>query len=81
MSGAVFGEEEKISRFEALRAYTAKGAFLTREEDIKGQLLPGMLADFIILEQNPLTVPDPALLNMQTNAVFLGGRQVWSNKP
>ncbi|MEE4283908.1 MAG: amidohydrolase [Pseudomonadales bacterium] len=81
MSGAVFGAEEKISRFEALRAYTAKGAFLTREEDIKGQLLPGMLADFIILEQNPLTVPDPALLNMQTNAVFLGGQQVWSNKP
>lgn len=78
MSGAVFGAQEKISRFEALRAYTASGAYLTREEDIKGQLLPGMLADFIILEDNPLIVPDSRLLNMQTNAVYLGGRQVWS---
>ncbi|XOV82722.1 MAG: amidohydrolase [bacterium] len=81
MSGAVFGEEEKISRFEALRAYTAKGAFLTREETRKGQLLPDMLADFIILEQNPLTVTDADLLNIKTHAVFLGGRRVWSADP
>jgi len=81
MSGAVFGAQEKISRFEALRAYTTLGAYLTREEDIKGQLVPGMLADFVILEDNPLVVPDAKLLNMQTNAVFLGGRQVWSKQP
>ncbi len=81
MSGAVFGAQEKISRFEALRAYTALGAYLTREENIKGQLLPGMLADFIVLEDNPMVVLDSKLLNMQTNAVFLGGRQVWSYKP
>jgi predicted amidohydrolase YtcJ len=81
MSGAVFGAQEKISRFEALRAYTTLGAYLTREENIKGQLVPGMLADFIILEDNPLVVPEAKLLNMQTNAVFLGGRQVWSKQP
>ncbi len=77
MSGTVFGAGEKISRLQALQAYTNKGAFLTREENIKGNLLPGKLADFIILDQNPLKVSDQDLLNMQTHATYLGGRQVW----
>lgn len=77
MSGTVFGAGEKISRLQALQAYTSKGAFLTREENIKGDLLPGKLADFIILDQNPLNISDQDLLNMQAHATYLGGRLVW----
>jgi predicted amidohydrolase YtcJ len=76
-SGVVFGAEEKISRFDALRAYTSKGAYLTREEHAKGQLKPGMLADFIVLGQNPYEVDEAGLLNMQTHATYLEGRKVW----
>ena len=79
MSGKVFGATEKISRIDALRAYTAKGAYLTREEGIKGTLEAGMLADFIVLPANPLTVPDAALLTMQAEQVYLGGKLVWRN--
>ncbi len=79
-SGRVFGAAEKISRFEALRAYTHLGAWLTREEARKGTLEPGMLADFIVLSANPMAVADNALLGMQTEATYLGGQQVWSRE-
>ncbi len=78
MSGGVLGPEEKISRFEALRAYTSRGAWLTREENIKGMLQPGMLADFLVLQRNPFDVADAELMEMSTEAVYLGGRQVWA---
>ena len=76
-SGRIFGAEEKISRFAALRAYTHLGAWLTREEQTKGTLEPGMHADFIVLPVNPMTASEEALLNMQADATYLGGRQVW----
>ncbi len=77
MSGRQHGSVERISRLAALRAYTSKGAYLTREENIKGQLTPGMLADFIVLADNPLSVTDAGLLKMQTDATYLGGRRVF----
>ena len=77
MSGAVYGPEEKISRIEALRAYTAKAAWLTFEEDRKGMLKAGMLADFIVLDEDPLSVPDEELLNLRPAETWLGGRQVY----
>lgn len=78
MSGQVYGAAERISRIDALRAYTSKGAFLTREQNSKGTLSPGMLADFIVLADNPLQVSDDALLKMQAERVYLGGQEVWS---
>ncbi len=77
MSGRVFGPEEAISRVEALKAYTSKGAWLTREEDRKGTLAPGMLADLIILSADPLTVPDEALLDIEVEETWLGGQRVY----
>ena len=77
MSGRVHGEVERISRLEALRGYTARGAHLTFEEAKKGQLLPGMLADFVVLEENPLLVPEEGLREMVTSSTWLGGVKVY----
>ena len=77
-SGAVYGPSEKISRLQALKAYTTKGAFLNFEETKKGMLIPGMYADFIVLASNPLTVTEDQLLHMTTQSTYLGGRLVYS---
>ena len=53
MSGEVYGPDEAISMEEALVGYTRNGAFVTREEDIKGTLAPGMLADVVVLSDDP----------------------------
>ncbi len=78
-SGQVYGPSERISRLAALRAYTAHGAYLTRDEASKGQLLPGMVADFIVLTQNPLTVEDNELLDIKTEATYLSGQRVFQH--
>ena len=77
MSGRVFGESEKLSIEEALRAYTRNGAYLTFEEGSKGALEAGRMADLVILAQDPLTIEADALLDLQVDATFLGGRLVY----
>jgi len=76
MSGRAFGTAEKMSRMEALRAYTIAGAYLTREETVKGTLEPGKLADFIVLSADPLTTPDEQILNITVLKTYLGGQLV-----
>ena len=78
MSGQVYGPEEALSVTEALQGYTRDAAYLTFEEDLKGTIEPGKLADFVILDENPLTVPNTKLLDMQVAETWLGGRQVYS---
>ena len=78
MSGRVFGPEEKLTREEALRAYTALGAYLTFEEDSKGSLEPGKVADLIVLSADPLTVPDEAILDLDVLATYIDGQRVFS---
>lgn len=56
--GVILGEEERISPLEALKAVTIHSAYQYFEEDIKGSLEEGKLANLIILDQNPLTI-DP----------------------
>ncbi len=77
MSGRVFGPDEAISREEALQGYTRQGAWFTREETRKGTLLPGMLADFIILSADPLTVAEEDILSIQVLQTWLGGKRVY----
>ena len=76
-SGAVYAAEEKISRLDALRAYTTKGAYLTFEEHQKGTLTQGMFADLIVLDRNPLEVPDEQLLQIKTEQTYLAGKLVF----
>ena len=77
MSGQVYGEQEIITREQALRAYTHLGAWLNRDEQHRGRLTPGMWADFIVLDEDPLSIDDDSLLNLQARATYLGGSRVW----
>ncbi len=56
ISAGVFGEDQRVSLEEALRLLTTAYAQLTFEEDRKGSLQPGMLADFVVLSADPREV-------------------------
>jgi predicted amidohydrolase YtcJ len=81
VSGRVYGIEERLTLTEALAGYTLRGAWLTREEHDKGSLEPGKLADFIVLSDDPLTLPEDDLLNVRVMATYLGGREVYRATP
>lgn len=76
-SGTVYGAEEAVSRYEALKAYTQDAAYLTWDEGKKGSLTPGKLADMIVLDRNLLTVPEEELLKAQVDLTIIGGKIVF----
>jgi predicted amidohydrolase YtcJ len=76
-SGKVFGPEEAVSMKEALTMYTRNGAFLTREEKIKGTLAPGMLADMVVLPEDILTVSPEKVLAMKVDMTIVGGKVLY----
>jgi predicted amidohydrolase YtcJ len=76
-SGRVHGAEEAISRPLAIRMYTANTAYLSWEEKVKGTLEPGRLADMIVLDRDPLTVPAEQLLETRVDMTFVGGKLVY----
>jgi predicted amidohydrolase YtcJ len=74
---AVEDQVNGIGMLAALRAYTSAGAYATFEEDVKGTLEPGMLADLQVYEGDPLEDKDVAWDDLRPRAVFLGGVRVF----
>lgn len=60
-TGQDIGKEQRIPVLEALKAVTSYGAYQYHEEDRKGTISVGKLADFAVLDKNPLEV-DPEML-------------------
>ena len=77
MSGTVFGVEESLTVMEALRGYTLYGAWLSFEEDRKGSIEPGKLADMIVLDQDILTVDPDHIMDINVEQTWLGGKMVY----
>ena len=78
--GTVLDPTQKISREEALRVSTINTAYVTFEEQVKGSIESGKLADFLILSQDILTVPEEQIRSIQSLATYVGGRKVFSRK-
>jgi predicted amidohydrolase YtcJ len=72
--------EQCLTRKEVLYAYTVESAYSGFEEHIKGQIAPGMLADFIVISDNILTIPSRALLSLKVERTYIGGQLVYSMK-
>ena len=62
---------------EALDSFTKMGAKASFEEGIKGEIKPGMLADFVVLGANPFETDPSGLKDIPILATFLGGKQVY----
>lgn len=75
--GSIFYPEQKMSRTEALKSYTVNGAYVSFEENIKGMLKPGMLADITVLSNNLLTCSDEEILNSKVLYTILNGKIVF----
>jgi len=76
ISDGVYGPSERITREEALRVYTINNARLTFEENLKGSIEAGKLADLVVLSADYLTVPEKAIESLKPVATLLGGRFV-----
>jgi len=76
--GERFYPEQRMSREEALRSYTINGAFAAFEEDIKGSITPGKLADIVILDRDIMTIPEEQILDAQVLYTIVGGKAVYS---
>lgn len=74
--GNVIGAEQRIPAEEALKAATLYAAWQAFEEDNRGSIEPGKLADVIVLSDNPLNVPDK-IRDINVLATYVGGNQVY----
>jgi predicted amidohydrolase YtcJ len=68
--------EEKVGFHDALRMYTLGGAVAVHEEDSKGSIAPGKLADLVVLGADPGKVEPDQVDQVPVEMVFVGGLQV-----
>jgi predicted amidohydrolase YtcJ len=69
--------DERLTREEALRGFTLDAAYAGFMEDEVGSLTPGKRADFVVLTQDLMTVPDEHILDTRVVATFLDGRAIY----
>lgn len=77
-SGTSLGPSEAVSVYEAVEAYTTLGAFAGREEHLKGRLIPGMLADFCVLDRDIFTIPKSDIHRVGVEATYVAGAEIYS---
>lgn len=75
-TGAVIGPQQRLSRAQALRAFTMGGAVFCGVEAQRGSLEVGKLADLAVLSHDPLEVPEETLPELHAHLTLVGGRVV-----
>lgn len=70
--------ENKMTRYEAVSMYTRNGAYASFEEDIKGTLAVGKLADFAIFDNDVFEVPEFEIKDIKVVATYLGAENIYS---
>jgi predicted amidohydrolase YtcJ len=76
-SNDVLGADERISPYLALKSMTDWAAYQYFEDQHKGTLTQGKLADLVILDQNPLTIPSREIKNIQVLATYKEGNLIY----
>ena len=76
--GTVIVQEEAITREEALRCYTINNAYASFEENLKGSIEPGKLADMVVIDRDFLTCSVDAIQDIRVKTTVLGGQVVFS---
>jgi hypothetical protein len=66
-----------MSRIEALRSYTINGAYAAFQDDTRGSLKVGKLADMTVLSKDILTIPEEEILTTHVAYTIVGGKIVF----
>jgi predicted amidohydrolase YtcJ len=74
--GATITPEERLTLEEALDGYTRGAAFASHDAR-QGELAPGMLADFVVIDRDPFTLPVEQLASVKTLRTVVGGADVF----
>ena len=72
--GKVYGAKQKVTVEQAIRAWTLGSAYASFEEDIKGSITVGKLADLALLSQDPRRVPPLEIGSIEVDMTVVGGR-------
>ena len=73
--------QQAVSVEEALHATTVAPAWLAGDERRRGSLVPGRLADLVVLDRDPVTCPPEELAEVRVTATMLAGRWVYNQPP
>jgi predicted amidohydrolase YtcJ len=76
-SVAAYLPEEAFTVREALDSFTSAGAYASFEESSKGKIRPGMLADFVVLGEDPFRVEENRIREIPVLATYLAGQKVY----
>jgi predicted amidohydrolase YtcJ len=75
LHGQVWGANQRITLEEAIRCGTVNGAYGAFEENLKGAIQPGMLADLVVFDQDPFKTDPSSLMTLHVERTMVGG--VW----
>ena len=76
-TGQVIGEAEKATPYQALKAITINAAYEYFDENLKGSLKKGKMADFVILDKNPLTIKSTELKDIKVVETIKEGKTIF----
>lgn len=77
--GSIYEVDEAISREQALKMYTINNAYASFEEDIKGSIEPGKLADIVVLSEDILTCPQDNIKDIEALLTMVNGEVVYES--
>jgi predicted amidohydrolase YtcJ len=75
----VWGANQRITLEEAIRCGTLNGASASFEDDVKGSITPGKLADLVVLDQDPFETDPRALVKIRVERTMVGGRWMFES--
>jgi predicted amidohydrolase YtcJ len=74
------GPDQRVPVYIALKSITAWAAYQAFEENLKGTLTAGKLADFVILDKNPMKIPPMDLTTLKVMGTIKEGKTIYENK-
>jgi predicted amidohydrolase YtcJ len=75
--GKTWGANQRITIDEALHVLTLNGAYNSHEENIKGSITPGKVADFVVLSEDPFSSPKDKIKDIEIVRTVVGGSVVY----
>jgi predicted amidohydrolase YtcJ len=76
--GREYGINQRVTVDEAIRVWTLDAAYTTFEENSKGSITPGKLADFVVLRADPRKVSPREIKDIVIDSTYVGGKAVFT---